>query len=314
MSSQSRWIPRRRLSRRDSMTQSTTPDYLSLDAPGRPRLRRARSRAGHREQARTRLRRRARAYFASTATRIAARPIAQMVCGVACTGDVTSRRRHAAHLRDGTQVFRPRARCRRRDWRRPRIKPLCDVEDTGWSQQFDIGCGHAYLAIQIAGERWRATAAARSPSSVRWRAIARAEPDRYGVSKAALPPTSCAARAPSTRGEACVSTVWRQLTVRTPGADVRLDEEASGTPSRRSSRSGVPQRRPRSRAAVVSSPPTRAAHDRPDDRVDVAPGVMTPLPDVTFGPAPQPHAMTMLIGMVGPHTQEKIREPVRPPP
>jgi NAD(P)-dependent dehydrogenase (short-subunit alcohol dehydrogenase family) len=151
--------------------------------------------------------------------------IAQTVRGVACTGDVTSRA-------DMQRIFETA----RSAFGRVHgvvdvigvagIKPLAAVDDTGWSQQFDIVLRHAYIAIQIAGEMM-ARDGGGTITVVGSMSGDRAVPNQtaYGVSKAALHHLVRCAGAEYARHRVRVNGVAPGY-VRTPRLNVQLDEEA----------------------------------------------------------------------------------------
>jgi len=269
------------------MTQSTTPDYLSmlrLDGRGFVVLGAGQ---GIGEQAAHALAQAgARVLCVDRDEALAAR-IAQTVRGVACTGDVTSRAdmqrifemAHGAfgRVHGVVDVIGVAG-----------IKPLAAVDDAGWSQQFDIVLRHAYLAIQIAGEMM-ARDGGGTITVVGSMAGDRAVPNQtaYGVAKAALHHLVRCAGAEYARQGVRVNGVAPGY-VRTPRLNVRLDEEAWDAIAK-----VIPIGRPAT-PAEIAAPLLFLASDQSAHMtgqmiaVDGGAGVMAPLPDVTFGPAPQP--------------------------
>ena len=269
------------------MADSQTPDYLSLlrlDGRGfvvlgagqgiGEQVAHALSQAG------------ARVLCVDRDEKLAAR-MAEAVRGVPCTGEVTSRA-------DMQRIFQTA----RREFGRVHgvvdiigvsgIKPLAAFDDAAWAQQFDIVLRHAYLAVQIAGEMMAADGGGTITfvgSMAGDRAVV--NQSAYGVSKAALHHlVRCAGTEYAPRGVR-VNGVAPGY-VRTPRLNVRLDEEAW-----RSIAKVIPLGRP-AMPAEIAAPLLFLASDLSAHMtgqmiaVDGGAGVMAPLPDVKFGPAPQP--------------------------
>ena len=213
-----------------------------------------------------------------------ARNIAESVRGVPCAADVTSRG-------DMQRVFDTA-------WREfgrvhgvvdivgvAGIRPLAQVTDESWSQQFDIVLRHAFLAIQIGGEMM-AAAGGGSIAIVGSMSGNRAVPGQvaYGVSKAALHHlVRCAGAEYAGRGVR-VNAVAPGY-VRTPRLNQRLDEEAWTAISK-----VIPIGRPAT-PAEIAGPLLFLASDLSAHMtgevmaVDGGAGARAAYPDVKFGPS-----------------------------
>jgi NAD(P)-dependent dehydrogenase (short-subunit alcohol dehydrogenase family) len=213
--------------------------------------------------------------------------IADKVRGVPCSGDVTSR--------DDMQRIFATARSTFGSVQGvvdiigvAGIKPLSAVDDSGWTQQFDIVLRHAYLAVQIAGEMIAADGGG-AITFVGSMSGDRAVPNQvaYGVSKAALHHLVRCAGAEYAPRKVRVNGVAPGY-VRTPRLNVRLDEEAWAAIAK-----VIPIGRPAT-PAEIAGPLLFLASDLSAHMtgqmiaVDGGAGVMAPMPDVKFGPAPQP--------------------------
>jgi NAD(P)-dependent dehydrogenase (short-subunit alcohol dehydrogenase family) len=213
--------------------------------------------------------------------------IADTVRGVPCSGDVTSRA-------DMQRIFETALK----SFGRVQgvvdiigvagVKPLAAFDDAAWTQQFDIVLRHAYLAVQIAGEMMAADGGG-TLTFVGSMAGDRAVPNQtaYGVSKAALHHlVRCAGTEYASR-KVRVNGVAPGY-VRTPRLNVRLAEEAWSAIAK-----VIPIGRPAT-PAEIAAPLLFLACDLSAHMtgqmiaVDGGAGVMAPLPDVKFGPAPQP--------------------------
>jgi NAD(P)-dependent dehydrogenase (short-subunit alcohol dehydrogenase family) len=168
------------------------------------------------------------------------------------------------------------------------IRPLAAFDDTAWAQQFDIVLRHAYLAVQIGGEMMAADGGGTITvvgSMAGDRAVV--NQSAYGVAKAALHHlVRCAGTEYAPRGVR-VNGVAPGY-VRTPRLNVRLDEAAWSAIAK-----VIPLGRPAT-PAEIAAPLLFLAGDLSAHMtgqmiaVDGGAGVMAPLPDVKFGPAPQP--------------------------
>lgn len=213
-----------------------------------------------------------------------ARSIAEVVGGVPCAADVTSRS-------DTQRVFETA----RQTFGRVHgvvdiigvagIKPLSDVDDSGWGQQFDIVLRHAYLAIQIAGEMMAADGGG-SMVFVGSMSGNRAVPNQtaYAVSKAALHHLVRCAGAEYARRGVRINAVAPGY-VRTPRLNQRLSDEAWSAIGK-----VIPIGRPAT-PAEIAGPLLFLAADLSAHMtgevmaVDGGAGVMAAFPDVKFGPA-----------------------------
>ncbi|WP_219214207.1 SDR family NAD(P)-dependent oxidoreductase [Variovorax boronicumulans] len=213
-----------------------------------------------------------------------AREIAQATGGLPCAADVTSRA-------DMQRVF-DRAR---QAFGRVHgvvdiigvagIRPLAEVDDASWAQQFDIVLRHAYLAIQIGGETMAADGGG-SIAFVGSMSGERAVPNQtaYAVSKAALHHlVRCAGAEYAARGVR-INAVAPGY-VRTPRLNHRLGEEAWTAIGK-----VIPIGRPAT-PAEIAGPLLFLASDLSAHMtgevmaVDGGAGVMAAFPDVRFGPA-----------------------------
>ena len=213
--------------------------------------------------------------------------IAAAVSGVPCLGDVTSRddmqrifetaRSAFGRLHGVVDIVGVAG-----------IKPFAAVDDSAWEQQFDIVLRHAFLTVQIAGEMM-ARDGGGTISFVGSMAGDRAVPNQtaYGVSKAALHHLVRCAGTEYAPRKVRVNGVAPGY-VRTPRLNVRLDEAAWSTIAK-----VIPIGRPAT-PAEIAAPLLFLASDLSAHMtgqmiaVDGGAGVMAPLPDVKFGPAPQP--------------------------
>lgn len=213
--------------------------------------------------------------------------IADRVRGIALSGDVTSRadmlrmfdsaRKQAGRVHGVVDIIGVAG-----------IKPLAAVDDTGWDQQFDIVLRHAYLTVQIAGEMMAADGGG-TMAFVGSMSGERAVPNQtaYGVSKAALHHLVRCAGAEYARRKVRINGIAPGY-VRTPRLNVRLDEEAWAAIGK-----VIPLGRAASPAEIAGpllflSSDLSAHMAGQMIAVDGGAGVMAPLPDVKFGPAPQP--------------------------
>ena len=210
--------------------------------------------------------------------------IADKVRGIPCAGDVTSR--------DDVQRIFDTAR---KAFGRVQgvvdiigvagIKPLAQVDDMGWNQQFDIVLRHALLAIQIGGEMMAADGGG-TITFVGSMSGDRAVPNQvaYGVSKAALHHLVRCSGAEYAPRKVRINGVAPGY-VRTPRLNVRLNEDAWSAIAK-----VIPIGRPAT-PAEIAAPLLFLASDLSAHMagqmiaVDGGAGVMAPLPDVTFGPA-----------------------------
>lgn len=213
-----------------------------------------------------------------------ARNIAESVGGVPCAADVTSRA-------DMQRVFETA----RKAFGRVRgvvdiigvagIKPLSDVDDAAWNQQFDIVLRHAYLAIQVGGEMMAADGGG-SIAFVGSMSGNRAVPNQtaYAVSKAALHHLVRCAGAEYARRGVRINAVAPGY-VRTPRLNQRLGEDAWDAISK-----VIPIGRPAT-PAEIAGPLLFLASDLSAHMtgeviaVDGGAGVMAAFPDVKFGAA-----------------------------
>lgn len=210
--------------------------------------------------------------------------IAQAVGGVACTADVTSRA-------DMERVF---ATAKRRLGRVQGvvdiigvagIKPLSQVTDESWTQQFDIVLRHAFLAIQIGGEMMAADGGG-SIAIVGSMSGNRAVPSQtaYAVSKAALHHLVRCAGAEYAPRQVRINAVAPGY-VRTPRLNQRLSDEAWAAIGQ-----VIPIGRPAT-PAEIAAPLLFLASDLSAHvtgevmAVDGGAGVTAAFPDVKFGPA-----------------------------
>jgi NAD(P)-dependent dehydrogenase (short-subunit alcohol dehydrogenase family) len=213
-----------------------------------------------------------------------AQSIAHAVGGVPCAADVTSRA-------DTQRVFQfARQTCGRIHAvvdiiGVAGIKPLSDVDDTSWTQQFDIVLRHAYLAIQTGGEMMAADGGG-SMVFVGSMSGNRAVPNQtaYAVSKAALHHLVRCAGAEYARRGVRINAVAPGY-VRTPRLNQRLSEDAWRAIGR-----VIPIGRPAT-PAEIAGPLLFLASDLSAHMtgevmaVDGGAGVMAAFPDVKFGPA-----------------------------
>jgi NAD(P)-dependent dehydrogenase (short-subunit alcohol dehydrogenase family) len=165
------------------------------------------------------------------------------------------------------------------------IKPLSQVTDDSWNQQFDIVLRHAFLAIQIGGEMMAADGGG-SISIVGSMSGNRAVPSQtaYAVSKAALHHlVRCAGAEYAPRGVR-INAVAPGY-VRTPRLNQRLGEEAW---------SAIGKVIPMGRAATpaeIAGPLLFLASDLSAHMtgevmaVDGGAGVLAAFPDIKFGPS-----------------------------
>ena len=154
-----------------------------------------------------------------------ARTIAEAVGGVPCAADVTSRK-------DMERIFATA----KREFGRVHgvvdivgvagIRPLSQVTDQFWAEQFDIVLRHAFLAIQVGGEMMAADGGG-SIAIVGSMSGERAVPNQiaYGVSKAALHHLVRCAGAEYARRKVRINAVAPGY-VRTPRLNQRLSEDA----------------------------------------------------------------------------------------
>jgi NAD(P)-dependent dehydrogenase (short-subunit alcohol dehydrogenase family) len=213
-----------------------------------------------------------------------ARQIAETVGGVPCVADVTVRadmqrvfdtaRTSFGRVHGVTDIIGVAG-----------IKPLSQVTDESWNQQFDIVLRHAFLAIQIGGEMMAADGGG-SISIVGSMSGNRAVPSQtaYAVSKAALHHlVRCAGAEYAPRGVR-INAVAPGY-VRTPRLNQRLGEEAW---------SAIGKVIPMGRAATpaeIAGPLLFLASDLSAHMtgevmaVDGGAGVLAAFPDIKFGPS-----------------------------
>jgi NAD(P)-dependent dehydrogenase (short-subunit alcohol dehydrogenase family) len=216
-----------------------------------------------------------------------ARNIAEAVRGVPCAADVTSRA-------DMERIFATA----KREFGRVHgvvdiigvagIKPLSEVTDDSWNQQFDIVLRHAFLAIQIGGEMMAADGGG-SITIVGSMGGDRAVPKQtaYSVSKAALHHlVRCAGAEYAPRGVR-INAVAPGY-VRTPRLNTRLSEDAWTAIGK-----VIPIGRPAT-PAEIAGPLLFLASDLSAHMagvvipVDGGAAVVAAFPDVKFGPATTP--------------------------
>lgn len=216
-----------------------------------------------------------------------ARTIAETVRGVPCAADVTSRA-------DMERIFATA----KREFGRvhgvvdiigvAEIKPLSQVTDESWAQQFDIVLRHALLAIQVGGEMMAADGGG-TIAFVGSMSGERAVPNQtaYAVSKAALHHLVRCAGAEYARREVRINAVAPGY-VRTPRLNQRLSEDAWTAIGK-----VIPMGRPATPAEIAGPMLFLAsglsAHMTGEViAVDGGAGVMAAFPDVKFGPAGSP--------------------------
>lgn len=213
-----------------------------------------------------------------------ARDVAQAVGGLPCAADVTSRADMQRVLATARQAF-GRVHGIVDIVGVAGIKPLAEVDDTGWNQQFDIVLRHAYLAIQLGGEIMAADGGG-SIAFVGSMSGNRAVPNQtaYAVSKAALHHLVRCAGAEYGRRQVRINAVAPGY-VRTPRLNQRLDEDAWDAIGK-----VIPIGRPAT-SAEIAGPLLFLASDLSAHMtgeviaVDGGAGVMAAFPDIKFGPA-----------------------------
>jgi NAD(P)-dependent dehydrogenase (short-subunit alcohol dehydrogenase family) len=213
-----------------------------------------------------------------------ARQIADAVRGVPCAADVTQRAEMERVFETAMQAF-GRVHGIVDIIGVAGIKPLAQVTDESWNQQFDIVLRHAFLAIQIGGEMMAADGGG-SIAIVGSMSGHRAVPNltAYGVSKAALHHlVRCAGTEYAPRGVR-INAVAPGF-VRTPRLNQRLSEDTWAT---------IGKAIPTGRAATpseIAGPLLFLASDLSAQMtgevlaVDGGAGLMGPFPDLKFGPA-----------------------------
>lgn len=216
-----------------------------------------------------------------------ARAIAERTGGVACAADVTSR----------ADMERVMASAKRAFGRVhgivdiigvAGIKPLADVSDESWQQQFDIVLRHAFLAIQIGGEMMAADGGG-AIAIVGSMAGQRAVPSQvaYGAAKSALHHLVRCAGVEYARRGVRINAVAPGY-VRTPRLNQRLEASAWEAISR-----VIPIGRPATPAEIAGPllflVSDLSAHMTGEVMaVDGGAGILAAFPDVTFKPAAQP--------------------------
>jgi NAD(P)-dependent dehydrogenase (short-subunit alcohol dehydrogenase family) len=213
-----------------------------------------------------------------------ARKIAESVGGLPCAADVTSRDEMQRVFDTARQAF-GRVHGVVDIIGVAGIKPLSQVDDTAWNQQFDIVLRHAYLAIQIGGEMMAADGGG-SMAFVGSMSGNRAVPSQtaYAVSKAALHHLVRCAGAEYARRKVRINAVAPGY-VRTPRLNQRLGEDAWEAIGK-----VIPIGRPAT-PAEIAGPLLFLASDLSAHMtgevmaVDGGAGVMAAFPDIQFGPA-----------------------------
>lgn len=216
-----------------------------------------------------------------------ARAIAHTVGGEPCAADVTSRADMQRVFDSARQLF-GRVHGVVDIVGVAGIRPLADVDDAAWAQQFDIVLRHAYLAIQIGGEMMAADGGG-SMAFVGSMSGNRVVPSQtaYAVSKAALHHLVRCAGAEYARRGVRVNAVAPGY-VRTPRLNERLGDEAWSAIGK-----VIPMGRP-AMPAEIAGPLLFLASDLSAHMtgevmaVDGGAGVMAAFPDVKFGPATGP--------------------------
>jgi NAD(P)-dependent dehydrogenase (short-subunit alcohol dehydrogenase family) len=213
-----------------------------------------------------------------------ARQIAEAVGGVPCAADVTSRA-------DMQRVFDTAKKAFSRVHGVvdiigvAGIKPLSQVTDESWDQQFDIVLRHAFLAIQIGGEMMAADGGG-SIVVVGSMSGSRAVPNQtaYAVSKAALHHLVRCAGAEYAPRKVRINAVAPGY-VRTPRLNQRLSEDAWAAIGK-----VIPIGRPAT-TEEIAGPLLFLASDLSAHvagevmAVDGGAAVLAAFPDVKFGPA-----------------------------